>query len=114
MLWLPGFPPSWWNEAVTHLLAIAPAPAEIACDPDPAGVAIALQAGAIWEASGLDWQPWQMGVESLSALPSTQPLSDWDRQRIGQLQESAMPAALSELLDFMSANNRKGEQEGGI
>jgi hypothetical protein len=114
VLWLPGFPPTWWRESVARLLALAPAPAEIACDPDPAGVAIALEAGAMWEGANLDWRPWRMGIDALTALPSTKPLNDWDRQRIRQLQNLSMPTALSDLLDFMLQHNFKGEQEGGI
>lgn len=114
VLWLPGFPPAWWREAIIRLLALAPAPAAIACDPDPAGVAIALQAGALWETAELDWRPWQMGTEALTALPSARPLNDWDRQRISQLQQMAMPTVLSELLDFMLRHNLKGEQEGNV
>src|SRR5690606_14030239 len=38
VLWVPGRPPGWWRAAVGHLLDLAPAPAEIACDPDPAGI----------------------------------------------------------------------------
>ena len=53
-LWLPGYPPLWWTEAVSRLLAQAPAPAWIACDPDPDGVHIALQAGALWRDRDLD------------------------------------------------------------
>ena len=33
VVWLPGFPPSWWQECMRRLLIAAPAPAEIACDP---------------------------------------------------------------------------------
>jgi hypothetical protein len=114
VLWLPGFPPTWWREAVARLLGLVPAPAEIACDPDPAGVAIALAAGALWETAGLDWHPWHMGIDALKALPSAQPLNDWDSQRINQLKGQPMPKALSELLDFMLQHNVKGEQEGAI
>ena len=38
VIWLPGYPPSWWRTAVGQLLDLAPAPARIACDPDPAGM----------------------------------------------------------------------------
>ena len=55
-LWLPGYPPSWWQQAVATLLQHLPAPARIACDPDPDGIAIALQAGGLWSAAGLPWQ----------------------------------------------------------
>lgn len=112
VIWLPGFPPSWWREAVAHLLTLAPAPAEIACDPDPAGVAIALQAGALWEAARLDWQPWYMDIATLQRLPAQNPLNAWDQMRIAQLTQCVLPNVLSELLVYMNEHNVKGEQEG--
>jgi hypothetical protein len=54
VIWLPGFPPTWWREAVGHLLNLAPAPAQLACDPDPAGIAIALKAAELWRERGLE------------------------------------------------------------
>ena len=112
VIWLPGFPPGWWREAMSHLLTLAPAPAAIACDPDPAGVAIALQAGALWQAVGLDWQPWHMDIAALQSLPSRSPLNAWDQTRIAQLAQSALPDSLSALLTYMREHNVKGEQEG--
>jgi hypothetical protein len=112
VIWLPGFPPGWWREAVAHLLTLAPAPAAIACDPDPAGVAIALQAGALWQAVGLDWQPWHMDIATLKSLPSHSSLNAWDQTRIAQLAQSALPDSLSVLLGYMREHNIKGEQEG--
>ncbi len=115
VIWLPGFPPAWWREAVAHVLTLAPAPAAIACDPDPAGVAIALQAGALWQAAGLDWQPWHMDIATLQSLASRSPLNAWDSARIAQLwQAPGLPAGLVELLDYMQQNNLKGEQEGAL
>ena len=112
VIWLPGFPPAWWREAVTQLLALAPAPADIACDPDPAGVAIALQAGALWEAARLDWQPWCMDIATLQRLPTQNLLNAWDQMRIAQLTQCVLPNTLSELLAYMTEHNVKGEQEG--
>lgn len=113
VIWLPGFPPSWWREAVAHLLTLAPAPAAIACDPDPAGVAIALQAGALWQAVGLDWQPWHMDIATLQSLPSHSSLNEWDSARIAQLQQTpGLPPTLDALLDYMQQHKVKGEQEG--
>lgn len=115
VVWLPGFPPSWWREAVAHLLTLAPAPAAIACDPDPAGVAIALQAGALWQAAGLDWQPWQMDIATLQKLPSHGALNAWDSARIAQLRQTPdLPATLAALLDYMQQHKLKGEQEGAL
>ena len=107
VIWLPGFPPAWWREAVAKLLALAPAPADIACDPDPAGVAIALQAGALWQAARLDWQPWHMDTATLQRLPSRSPLNPWDQMRIAQLAQDALPDSLSALLAYMSEHNVK-------
>lgn len=112
VIWLPGFPPAWWRQAVAQLLMLAPAPAAIACDPDPAGVAIALQAGALWQAAGLNWQPWHMDIATLQSLPSRSPLNAWDQTRIAQLAQSALPDSLSALLAHMREHNVKGEQEG--
>lgn len=113
VVWLPGFPPGWWCAAVAHLLELAPAPAAIACDPDPAGVAIALQAGALWQAAGLDWQPRHMDVATLLALPGRSALNAWDSARIAQLRQTpALPAEFVALLDYMQQHRLKGEQEG--
>lgn len=113
VIWLPGVPPGWWREAVAHLLTLAPAPAAIACDPDPAGVAIALQAGALWQAAGLDWQPWHMDIATLQSLPSHSSLNEWDSARIAQLLLTPdLPDALAALLDYMHVHKFKGEQEG--
>ncbi|OYW37951.1 MAG: hypothetical protein B7Z35_08585 [Hydrogenophilales bacterium 12-61-10] len=113
VIWLPGFPPGWWRKAVAHVLALAPAPAAIACDPDPAGVAIALQAGALWQAAGLDWQPWHMDIATLQNLPSHGALNAWDSARIAQLRQAPnLPAPFATLLDYMQQHNIKGEQEG--
>jgi hypothetical protein len=115
VIWLPGFPPGWWRAAVAHLLALAPAPAAIACDPDPAGVAIALQAGALWQAAGLDWQPWHMDIATLQSLPSHGALNAWDSARIAQLRQTPkLPAPFVALLDYMQQHNIKGEQEGAL
>jgi hypothetical protein len=94
------------------LLALAPAPAAIACDPDPAGVAIALQAGALWQTAGLDWHPWHMDIATLKSLPSHSPLNAWDNARIAQLTQSVLTDSLSALLAYMRDHNVKGEQEG--
>lgn len=112
VIWLPGFPPSWWREAVAHLLTLAPAPAAIACDPDPAGVAIALQTGVLWQTAGLDWQPWHMDIATLQCLPNHSPLNAWDQTHIAQLAQETLPDSLSALLAYMREHNIKGEQEG--
>ncbi|MDD5058087.1 MAG: hypothetical protein PHQ60_09455 [Sideroxydans sp.] len=113
VLWLPGFPPGWWHSAVGQLLALAPAPALIACDPDPAGIAIALQAAEVWRERNLAWQPWKMATSDLAALRVRKPLSDVDRHQLTVMrQENTLSAPLLELLEWMLAHNEKGEQEG--
>jgi hypothetical protein len=112
VLWVPGHPPGWWRAAVTDLLDHAAAPAEIACDPDPAGIAIACEVGALWGARGLRWSPLGMDRASLDRLPATQPLSDWDRQLLGRLADAGLPCSLEELRRALLARGIKGEQEG--
>ena len=74
VVWLPGFPPGWWQENMRHLLAAVPAPAEIACDPDPAGIAIALQAAKLWEEAHLPWLPFAMRRDDLLTARQRKPL----------------------------------------
>lgn len=112
VVWLPGFPAHWWRDAVARLLALAPAPARIACDPDPAGIAIAMEAGALWTAAGSHWQPWHMDASDLARLRSRQPLSDSDHELLRRLMQSDLPPTLAGLANWMSENGEKGEQEG--
>jgi hypothetical protein len=113
VIWLPGFPPGWWRSAVKHLLDLAPAPAHIACDPDPAGIAIALKAAELWRERALEWQPWKMSATDLAALRVRKPLTEADRLQLGALrQATALPAPLAELAEWMLVHSEKGEQEG--
>lgn len=116
VLWLPGFPPGWWQAAVARLLQLAPAPARIACDPDPAGIEIALTAGKLWAAARLDWQPWHMGSADLAALPQKKPLTERDRERLAALLAPSLaaplPDALRALAEHLAESGEKGEQEG--
>jgi hypothetical protein len=113
VIWLPGFPPTWWRETVGRLLNLAPAPASIACDPDPAGIAIALKAAELWRELGLNWQPWKMSAADLAYLPVRKPLTESDKLQLASLQqEPALPSALVELLEWMLKHDEKGEQEG--
>ncbi|GEC96120.1 hypothetical protein ZRA01_21930 [Zoogloea ramigera] len=112
-LWLPGYPPSWWQQAVATLLQHLPAPARIACDPDPDGIAIALQAGGLWSAAGLPWQPWRMGPAELLGLPIHRPLDERDRQLLASLGAGApLPPELAALAETLLQLSGKGEQEG--
>ncbi|MBI3903389.1 MAG: hypothetical protein HY306_10720 [Nitrosomonadales bacterium] len=113
VIWLPGFPPSWWRDAVDCLLDLAPAPAHISCDPDPAGISIALQAAELWQQRGLAWQPLGMGADDLAGLAARKPLTEQDRQRLaGLLAEPRLPSSLAELARWMQEHGEKGEQEG--
>ena len=112
VIWLPGFPPSWWKIAVTHLLKLAPAPAKIACDPDPAGIAIALSVMDLWAENGLEAAPWRMGVAELQSLKARQDLNQYDTKMLASLLQKPLPSALKVLAEFMQASKAKGEQEG--
>ena len=112
VIWLPGFPPAWWQEAVGRLLALVPAPAQIACDPDPAGIEITCQAGACWEARGISWMPWHMGIEDLENAPARTALSPRDLERLAILDTQALPEPLARLAEWMRTHGEKGEQEG--
>lgn len=112
VLWLPGFAPGWWQTVVARLLRLAPAPARIACDPDPAGIEIALHAGALWQAAGLDWLPWRMTPADLACLSRRKPLSEHDLRRLAALCDTALPPLLRDLAETIAATGEKGEQEG--
>lgn len=113
VIWLPGFPPSWWCASVGYLLDLVPAPAHLACDPDPAGIAIALKAAELWKERNLTWQPWKMSGTDLAGLRVRKRLSDADRLQITTLQqESMLPTPFLELIEWMLEHGEKGEQEG--
>lgn len=114
VLWLPGYPPTWWLQAMRTLLAAAPAPCFVACDPDPDGIAIALQAVQPWQDMDIAWTPWHMAPDDLAALPVRRPLTARDRERLHALQSQGLPAALDALANAMVASGEKGEQEGLI
>jgi Protein of unknown function C-terminus (DUF2399) len=113
VVWLPGFPPGWWRKAMGCLLDLVPAPGRLACDPDPAGIVIALQAAELWRERGLGWQPWKMSADDLAKLPARKPLTETDRQQLASLQTgSVLPPMLAELAEWMAQHGEKGEQEG--
>lgn len=112
VIWLPGYPPSWWKEVVAHLIKVLPAPAKIACDPDPAGIAIALSAIALWRAVGQVAVAWKMGEEELKNLANKKSLSDFDQQQLAGLLKQDLPVELKTLADYMLISQQKGEQEG--
>ena len=112
VLWVPGRPPTWWLSSVRHLLGLAPFPLQVACDPDPAGIAIAEEVGALWQARSLGWQPLYMDPADLAALPSTRALNDFDRQLLAALAERPLHPQLAALREALLSGGRKGEQEG--
>ena len=111
VIWLPGFPPGWWCNAVGHLLDLLPAPVQIACDPDPAGIAIAIKAAELWQQRALDWQPWRMSAGDVAGLRVRKPLTEADRQQLAALLP-ALPREFSALAEWLLTHNEKGEQEG--
>ena len=112
VIWLPGFAPGWWKTAVERLLKCKPAAAKIACDPDPAGIHIALDAGRVWRTHDLDWSPWQMHVSDLLRLDARMPLSSHDKILLEQMLKHELPPVLQDLAQWMQAHGEKGEQEG--
>lgn len=112
VLWVPGFAPSWWKRSVAHILKLCPAPAFIACDPDPAGIEIAMDICQIWLANELEWTPWCMDSKSLSGLPKRKKLTEDDLNRLERLRMQPLPNILQDLNHWMMANGEKGEQEG--
>lgn len=114
VLWLPGQPSSSWREAVQQLLRAAPAPADISCDPDPAGVEIALNAGALWQAQGLAWRAHRMGREDWETAPVLD-LTPQDLQWLERLRARAeLPAELARLCSDLQTTGRKAEQEAWL
>lgn len=111
VLWLPGYPPGWWRTAVARLVRLAPAPAAIACDPDPDGIAIALQAGRIWSDADLPWSPWRMDAADFERLPVRRPLTARDRDLVARLRAENLPTELAALAAQMLELGEKGEQE---
>ncbi len=112
VIWLPGYPPTWWKDAITHLINVAPAPAKVACDPDPAGIAIALSVINLWCDAGQVARAWQMDVVGLQNIPNKKSLSEFDQQQLAGLLKQDLPAELKYLADYMFASQQKGEQEG--
>lgn len=114
LIWLPGRPGQDWLAAVRWLIAQAPAPARISCDPDPAGIQIALTAGMLWDQAGLPWRSEHMAPTCWKD-GKIQALTDYDRQVLAELQEpSGLPDDLKELRDYLRKSGRKAEQEGWL
>ncbi|RJR46229.1 MAG: hypothetical protein C4576_11100 [Desulfobacteraceae bacterium] len=112
VIWTPGFAPRWWKDGVARILDLCPAPALVACDPDPAGIEIALDVGQLFTERSLLWKPWYMDVATLSALKLKKSLSEDDRDRLKRLLSRPLPESLKDLSLWMIENGEKGEQEG--
>lgn len=114
VVWLPGRPPEEWLNALSSLLAHAPAPAHISCDPDPAGIDIAMTAAALWTARGLDWAPYKMEAALWQHGP-TLPHNAFDRTALARLAaRNDLPEPMAQLRDAMDRIGRKAEQEAWL
>jgi hypothetical protein len=114
LIWLPGRPCDAWLQAMRWLLSQAPAPADISCDPDPAGIQIALTAGHLWQEAGLSWQAQHMSPQAWQG-GITRALNDYDRRVLAELQAHPhLPEDLAHLRDHMLAWGHKAEQEGWV
>lgn len=114
VLWVPGRPSIAWQNAVGQLLTHAPAPARISTDADPAGIEIAITAGALWQHAGLAWQPWAMEHERLQCA-KTMALNAFDRLTLERLvAQPSLPGMLRDLALAMHQLDCKAEQEGWL
>ncbi len=113
VIWLPGFAPSWWQQVMSHLIRLCPAPLQVACDPDPAGVCIARNVMQLWEEQNLDVQPWRMGVNELQKCKHHKPLDIYDQRLLKTLREtlSDLHPELATLVQYMHETQQKAEQE---
>ncbi|WP_422015776.1 hypothetical protein [Roseateles sp.] len=113
LVWVAGRPTRAWAAAVGRLLALAPAPAAISADADPAGIEIALAAARPWVDRDLPWQPEAMEPARLSH-PRAQALGTHDRATLARLAQAGLPPMLVALRDAMLARGLKAEQEGWL
>lgn len=112
VLWVPGFPPTWWQGAVQQLLAYCPAQLEIACDPDPAGIRIAQQVIRLWQSQGLDARPWRMQINDLESAAQRKSLNTFDIKTLDSLlQDHSLHPEFRLLAQYMQSNQVKAEQE---
>ncbi len=113
LVWIAGRPTRAWSEAMARLIALAPAPAAISADADPAGIEIALAAAGPWEQAGLRWAATAMEPEHLGR-PGLQPLGRYDRAVLERLAGRTLPHELAALRDALAARGVKAEQEGWL
>jgi hypothetical protein len=110
VVWVPGYAPTWWLAAVEALLERASTRLVLACDPDPAGIEIALRVIRLWNVRGLLWKTVGMDATDLQILPARKPLTTWDRAALERLRD--LPPGLSDLRRALLESGVKGEQEG--
>ena len=115
LVWMPGRPPAAWLYAIAHLLRLAPAPAWISADADPAGIDIACTVGVLWKSHGLAWEAYRMGVEEWRSTAQHWPLNEHDRRLlVTLLDRTELPPELRTLCEAMQREGRKAEQEAWI
>lgn len=108
VVWMPGYVPDWWLDAMQRVVSLAPAPALVAADPDPAGIAIAIRAAVPF---GSNWKPLAMSPAALAATGRGKPLSDHDRSFLAACDRAVIHPDLAALADAIEDRQRKGEQE---
>ncbi len=113
LVWIAGRPTRAWGEAMARLIALAPAPAAISADADPAGIEIALAAAESWERTGLGWTVTAMEPERLDQ-PGLQPLGRYDLGVLARLAGRTLPPELAMLRDALATRGVKAEQEGWL
>lgn len=113
ILWLPGFAPSWWTGLVSKLILLCPAPLQVACDPDPAGIRIAQQAISLWQKHGLAGTPWRMGINELDGCKHKKATTDHDQRQMQLLlqEPEKLHPELLLLVQYMQEKQVKAEQE---
>lgn len=113
LVWIAGRPTHGWMAGMTRLLQLAPAPAVISADADPAGIEIVLAAAQPWVAAGLPWTAMAMEAERLDRA-GLQPLGRFDRAVLERLATAALPPELAALRDALGERGVKAEQEGWL
>lgn len=113
LAWIAGRPTRAWTAAMARLLHLAPAPAHVSADADPAGIEIALAAAAPWAAAGLPWTAVAMEPHRLQRT-GLQPLGDYDRALLDRLAARELPPELAALRQALVERGVKAEQEGWL
>jgi hypothetical protein len=108
VVWMPGYVPDWWLEAMRHFSRLMPEEALIAADPDPAGIEIAIRASSPW---GSNWKPLAMSPDALTATGLGKAITEHDRVLLAGIPRGNLHPALASLADAIGERQRKGEQE---